>query len=261
MVIRLILYDKIYNISLERRKKDIFKRYKKYLNELIKGFSQTSIEILKLREIDSRFEILIDGPDELFVKNLLEAEIGRVIKFNEIKKGDILKGTLVNVGRVGFGLFFDCGVIDPPIDVLIPLYKLRTQLADERKVSLKKIINIYDFINHFPICIKIIEFNNEKNNLEGELAENSLSIYKKIIKENIEGLFLCGETKAQLKNALINKGHLQDIISFKSYGFLEHLVFLKKGTNARGIIAEIGNLLEGCKFSVLSPERIRKLRE
>jgi len=260
MVTKLILFDKIYNISSERQKKDIFKRYKKYLNQLIRGFSHTSIELGKLRESDSRVEILIEGPEEEFVKNLLEAEIGRFIKFNEIKKGVVLKGTLVNVGKVGFGLFLDCGIIDPPTDVLIPLYKLRNQLADEKKVSLKKIINTYDFINHFPLFIKIIGIDDKEKNLEGEIAENSLSLYKKVVEENIEALFLCGETKAQFKNALIKKGHLQDIISFKRYGFLEHLVLLKKGTNARGIISEIGRFLEGCKFSILSAKRIRKLK-
>ena len=62
---KLVLYDKIYNISSERKKKDFLIRYLKYLKEKVKGFSKTKVTIKKLRNYDKRFEIFISGPEEI----------------------------------------------------------------------------------------------------------------------------------------------------------------------------------------------------
>ncbi|GAH09359.1 unnamed protein product, partial [marine sediment metagenome] len=92
MTKRIVLFDKIYNISSEKKKREIFIRYLKYLNERIKGFSKTSININKLRNFDHRFEINIHGQDENFIFNLLQKEIGTIIEFKDVKEGQIYKG-------------------------------------------------------------------------------------------------------------------------------------------------------------------------
>jgi hypothetical protein len=107
LVKSLILFDKIYNISPRKQKEDIYLRYQKYLHEHVKGFPNTTLKIKKLRQFDKRFEIVISGPEEVFVQNLLKSEIGSIQEFNTIKTGNIYKGTLVDVGKVGFGLFAD----------------------------------------------------------------------------------------------------------------------------------------------------------
>lgn len=260
MVKRLILLDQIYNTDTRRERLDYQSRYKKYLNELVKGFPETRVEIRQIRDIDNRVEIFIEGPEEKFVKNMISAEIGSVIPFDQIRLGNVLKGTMINVGELGFGIFLDCGIIRGKTDVLLPLHIIRDQLAEGKKVSVRDIINAYDFIDNFPLYTKIIEIDKKEVNVQGEIAQNSLDIFNKIVTENIEGLFMCGETKGQFKKALVKTGHLHDIVSIERYGFLENLILLKKGTNARGIISEIGKYLEGCKFSVLIPKRIRKLK-
>ncbi|TXT66835.1 MAG: hypothetical protein BAJALOKI3v1_10106 [Promethearchaeota archaeon] len=261
MVKRLILLDKIYNADSRKERLDLQNRYKKYLNEIVKGFSNTTIEIRQIRQIDERIEIFIQGPEEKFVKNMISAEIGTAIPFDQVKEGDILKGTIKDVGEVGFGIFIDCGIIRQSTDVLLPLHILREQLANDNHVSVREIIHAYDFIENFPIYINVVEIDSEQRNIQGEIALETLKIFEKVLKENIEGLYMCGETKGQFKKALVRTGHLQDIVSIERYGFLENLVLLKRGTHARGIISEIGKYLENCKFSVLLPKRIRKIRE
>jgi hypothetical protein len=255
----IVLYDKIYNISSERKKRDIFIRYLKYLNEHIKGFSKTSININKLRNFDQRFEINIHGQDENFIFNLLQKEIGTIIEFKDVKEGQLYKGTMVDVGKVGFGIFVDCAILNPKTDVLINLYSLRTQLCNGKEKSLRQIVKAYDFINHFPVYVRITKVDKLDNKLQGELDQKSLNLFKKILKENIEGVFLSGDTKGQFKKVLIKKGHLQDIISIKRFGFLENLVLLKKDSDAPGIIAHIGRELKNCKLSALRPARIKKM--
>jgi hypothetical protein len=256
---KLVLYDKIYNITSERKKKDFFIRYLKYLKENIKGFPTIKIYIKKLRDYDNRFEIFISGPEEIFVFNLFRKEIGSINEFKEIQVGKIYKGTMVDVGKVGFGIFVDCAVMNPKVDVLINLHSLRKQLCSDKEKSLRDIINAYEFIDHFPVYVRIIEVDSINNKIQGVLSENSLKLFKKILDKNIEGLFMSGETKGQFKKALVRNGHLRDVISLKRYGFLEHLALLKENSNAPGIIFKIGKDLKNCKLSAIRPERIRNL--
>ncbi len=259
MVQNLVLFDKIYNVSNQGKREDIYLRYLKYLKENVKGFSETSIQVKKLRKFDKRFEITITGPEEGFVYNLLKKEIGTVNEFRDIKVGKEYRGSLVDVGKVGFGLFVDCAIVNPHSDVLINLYTLREQLCQGKERSLKQIINAYDFIDHFPVYIKITEKDTINNKLLGEIAPKTLQFYKKILEENIEGVFLSGETKGQFKKIITRKGHFRDIITVKRFGFLENIVLLKEGSDAPGIISHIGNRLTNCKLSAIRPKKIKQI--
>ena len=259
MVKNLVLFDQIYYVSKERKKEDIYLRYSKYLNERVKGFSDTSIKIKKLREFDGRFEVSISGPEEVFMYNILKKEIGIIKEFKDIDESTIYKGTLTDVGKVGFGLFVDCAFMNPKVEVLINLHTLREQLCRGREKSLKQIINAYDFIDHFPVHVKILKIDRENLQVQGELAPDSLNLFKKILNENLEAVFLSGETKGQFKKAITRKGHFRDIITVKRFGFLENMILLKEDSNAPGIISHIGPELNNCKLSALRPKRIRTL--
>ena len=259
MVQKLVLFDKIYNISNRGKKEDIYLRYLKYLKEHVKGFPDTSIKIKKLRKFDKRFEIIISGPEEQFVFNLLKNEIGTIKEFKNIIVGKEYKGSFVDVGKVGFGVFVDCAILNPKADVLINLHTLREQLCEGKVRSLKKIIEAYDFTDHFPVYVKITNIDTANNKVLGELAPKTLNFFKKILEENIDGVFLSGETKGQFKKKIIKKGHFRDIITIKRFGFLENLVLLKEGSDAPGIIAHVGNELKNCKLSAIRPEKIKKL--
>ncbi|MHA2180434.1 MAG: DUF2110 family protein [Promethearchaeota archaeon] len=259
MVQTLVLYDQIYNIPKEGQKEDVFLRYLKYLNERVKGFPDTSIKVKKLRDFDKRFEVTINGPEETFVFNILKKEIGDIKEFKDVDEGVIYRGNLTDVGKVGFGLFVDCAFMNPKVEVLINLHTLREQLCYGREKSLKQIIDAYDFIDHFPVNVKILKIDRNDLKVQGELAPDSLSLFKKILDENLEAVFLSGETKGQFKKAITKKGHFRDIITVKRFGFLENMVLLKEDSNAPGIISHIGPLLSNCKFSALRPKRIKKL--
>ncbi|UCD01329.1 MAG: DUF2110 family protein [Promethearchaeota archaeon] len=259
MVQKLVLFDKIYNISDRGKKEDIYLRYLKYLKEHVKGFPDTSIKVKKLRKFDKRFEIIISGPEEQFVFNLLRKEIGTINEFKDIQVGKEYRGSLVDVGKVGFGLFVDCAILNPHADVLINLHTLRKQLCKGKEKSLKEIIEAYELIDHFPVNIKITELDTVNNKIRGELAINTLNFFKKILAENLEAVFLSGETKGQFKKVITKKGHFQDIITVKRFGFLENLVLLKEGSDAPGIITHIGSELRNCKLSALRPEKMKRL--
>jgi len=261
MVKKLVLIDKIYNLPSKERRNNIFPKFFKYLNKKIKGFPNTKVRIKKLRTYDSRFEIEISGPEEIFVYNLLKKEIGIIQPFENLSLGDVYKAIMVDVGKVGFGIFVDCGIVNPKTDVLITLYTIRNQLCGGKKVSLSEVIKKYDFIDNFPVYVKIAKVDKEKAQIEGIFAMNTINFYKKLITENIDAVFVSGETKEQVKKALIKTDHVRDLMSIERFGFLENIILLKEGTDAPGIIAEIGNHLKKCKLSAIRPLNIKKLIE
>ncbi|MFX0031597.1 MAG: DUF2110 family protein [Candidatus Hermodarchaeota archaeon] len=259
MVKKLVLIDKIYNLTSKERRSNIYPKFLKYLNKKIEGFPNTKIKIIKLRAYDSRFEIEVSGPEEIFVYNLLKKEIGIIHSFENLSLGDIYKAIMVDVGKVGFGIFVDCGIVNPKTDVLVTLYTIRNQLCKGKKVSLSEVIKKYNFINNFPVYVKIEKVDKEKAQIEGIFAKNTINFYEKLITENIDAVFVSGETKEQVKKDLIKTDHMRDIVSIKSFGFLENIILLKEGTDAPGIIAEIGNYLKNCKLSAIRPINIKKL--
>jgi len=259
MVKKLILFDKIYNITSQRKKDEVFSRYFKFLNEHVKGYNKTSIRIKKLREFDNRFEIEIKGPDEVFVSNILKKEIGVITDFKDAQIGQTYKGTMVDVGKVGFGIFVDCAILKPRTDVLIELRTLREQLCSGKSISAREIIKAYNFMDHYPIHVKIINIDQQGQKLQGEFAQETLNLFKKVMDENIEGIIVSGSSKNQFKKALLKTGHLRDMISIERFSFLENIVLLKENTDAPGIIAHVGKDLKRCKLSALRAKRIIQL--
>jgi len=259
LVKKIVLFDKLYGFSNEKTKKLLIKKYNKYLSELTKGFENLLVSIKKLRDYDNRLEVMIKGPEEVFLFNLLKKEIGTIHDFSEIKENIILKGNLTDVGKVGFGIFVDCGILNPKTDILLSLRTLREQLCNNKQKSLTQIIKAYDLVDHFPVEIEVVNIKRENNEIQGKLTQSTLQLFKKLVDENLEAIFVSGQTKGQLKKALIKLGHLRDIVSIKRYGFLENIVIFKQGTEAPGIIANIGKLLKKCKISAIRPAKIRKL--
>jgi len=256
---KLVLFDKVYNVNTEEKKKRITGQYLEHLEKYVQGFENTVIKVKKLRTFDQRFELEIQGPEEQFVYNLLKKERGTIHEFEDIKEGALLKGTMTEVGKVGFGIFVDCGIFQPITDVFLSLNSLRDQLSNGKKVSLRTLIRAFEFMDHYPVQIMIKKKNLEKNELQGILAEPTLALFRKILNDNIEGIIACGATSDQLDLTLTRTDHARDVLALEEYSFLEHYILLKEGTNAPGIIKEIGKGLEGCKLGALRPQNIVSL--
>jgi len=259
IVKRIVLFDRLYNDKSKQNPKDLVSRYQKYVLELTQGFPNTKIIFNKVRKFDQRVELTVTGPEDVFIINMLKKVIGTIQEFKNLEKDMRLKGNLVDVGKVGFGLFVDCGILNPKTDVFISLHTLRDQLCNGKEKSLPEIVRAYDFINQFPVHLKINKIDNEKENVQGELDIPTLNFFKKVLEEDLEAVYVSGETKGQLKKALIRTGHLRDIVSIYRHNFLDNIVLLSDNTEAPGIIADIGKYLRNCKLNAIRPSRIREL--
>lgn len=258
MVQKLILAEKIYSYDPNPDFNSLFRRYLQMLSNEI-GELAVNIEIEAFRKKEKRLEIKIEGQDEEFFKNLLKQKIGSTIRFNEIHKGDVLKGYLTGVKKVGFGIFVDCSIRYPTTDVLINLHSLRNQLCRGKKNSLREIIDSFGLIDNFPIHVKVEEISQSKKKIRGLIAKDTLEMINNWFLDKLEMVFVSGSTRAQVKKAIAITGHTQDVITIKKLGFLENIIILKEDTNAPGIIAHIGKKLKFSKLSAIRPLKLRKL--
>ncbi|MHA1341567.1 MAG: DUF2110 family protein [Promethearchaeota archaeon] len=212
-----------------------------------------------LKKPENRPIIIITGKDEEFAYNFLKNEYGTTYKFDEIKEGQILRGRMRNIDEVNFGIFLDCGIENPNKDVLLPIYKIRNQLVANLKIPKRKLCKAFGFFEEMPIYVKINKIDKKSKKIECEIANKSLNMIKQWLEDGLDILFSAGVVRKRIKKAIKRTGHYQDYVSIDRLGFLETACILRNGSNAPGILSEIGPLVKNAKFSMLRPKNIKNL--
>ncbi len=223
-------------------------------NEIVK---ELNASVVSLRT-DKRNHITIDidGEDEEFVGNVLKQRYGSVSEFGALSTGLTFKGQLVDVGKVGYGLYCDIGIMGPPkMDVLIPLHNLRSQLL-MHKSSLRTISSALVLVDHLPIQVRITEIDNVHHKTTGELAESTLVRIRRWVEDDHQRLLVLGCTKKIIEDTLRESGHLEDIYRIEKLGYFEFSLRCKRSTRASGILAAIGPRLKGVPMHLFIPEEI-----
>jgi hypothetical protein len=228
----------------------------KSLKSILKGLKVEA----KIFEITPRgmVQIKVSGEDENVALNYLNKEVGICpTSLEQIKKYSETKGRIISLNKSRTELYVDIGISSPNIvDAAIPIQHLQAQLADGRKIALKKLIELYGFCENLPLTIKILDANKQKSHIEAMLSEKQISHYKKWTKSFLDRLIILGpsllEVRLALKKARVNR----DVVNIEPLGFFENAVVCKLGTDAVGLIPKIGKILRNSTFSVFSPKKI-----
>jgi len=240
-------------------KGDKLKALKNLLFEELKGLN---VEISNIDIIRYGYpEITLEGMDLEAARNYLCWLYESPRSFYDLKEGEVRKGWLKSVGKVGFGLFVDIGVVDPYTETLIPLFKVREQLVNGEKVSTKNIVNLYGFIDYFPLQLKILKIDQGVKQIEAELSEGQINLFKKWIQDRLDRIVVTDITRQRVRKAVIKSGHLKDIVAIERLGLLENVVVCKYGTNAPGLIKDIGPFIREAKLSAFRPKKIRAFKK
>jgi hypothetical protein len=203
-------------------------------------------------------KLSIDGSDEEFVTNVLSQEYGLVPEKHVILPGSQHRGQLVDVGKVGFGLYVDIGITKPTMfDALIPLHRLREQ-TNMTKSALRRIANTLVLVDNFPIDIKIISIDFSNQKIEAELANSFLDQLTRWISDDHERLLVFGANPSMIDQALHQSRHTDDIYEIERLGYLEHSLVCKRSTRASGILAAIGPKLRGVAMHLFIPNEIKE---
>lgn len=231
------------------------------LKSILKGLKVET----KICEITPRgmVKINVSGEDENVALNYLNEEIGICpTSLESLSKYLEVKGRIISLNKSKTELYVDIGIDSPKIvDATIPIQRLQAQLADGRKIAIKKLIELYGFCEHLPLTIKIFDLNKEKSRLEVMLSESQICRYKNWTKSFLDRLIILGSPSFEVRSALKKARVSGDIVNIEPLGLFENAVTCKLGTDAVGLIPKIGKILRNSTFSVFSPKKILEVMD
>jgi hypothetical protein len=204
-----------------------------------------------------RIVVNVEGDDEEFVANALAKEYGESLSSENLLPNTTYSGRLLDVGKVGYGLYVDIGVTDSPrMDALVPLHKLREQL--NLAGPLKTITEAFLLVDYLPIMIRLTSIDLYNSRIEAEFAEESLFRLKTWLEDDHERLLVFGANHKQIESSLKKSGHREDIYEIEQLGKFEFSLRCKRSTRASGILAAIGPRLRGVPMHLFIPKELEE---
>ncbi|MHA1269733.1 MAG: DUF2110 family protein [Candidatus Helarchaeota archaeon] len=237
---------------------ELFRYFKFHVNSLLKNLELDDI-LINLTNYGNIF-ISFSGNDEEFAYNLLKKEYHLCKEINNFNLNTVNYGKIVEIGKYGFGIFVNIGAFYDDIfyDALLPLYKLRSQLVNNKIIPVKKIIDLYGLINEMPIKIIIEKIDIAKKKIEIKLSDNQLKKFKIWTENGNDRININGVLKRKIIDILKKTGHDRDIIKIEQLGLFEYSLLCKEDTSAPGIISNIGKNLPGIEMNAFIPKSIKK---
>jgi hypothetical protein len=244
----------------------LIKAYNDFQLKLIDKFLKAKLEGLKvkteIRGITSRrwVQTTVSGEDERVAQHYLADEIGLCpTRLERLRKFSMIRGRITSLNKSRIELYVDIGVFSPDvIDAGISLQHLQAQLADGRKISLKKIAKLFGFCEKLPLSVKIHNVDQDSRRIETTLSERQISQYNGWTKSLLDRLIVLGASFHEVMLAVKQTRCNRDIINIETLGLLEHAIVCKLGTDAVGLIPKIGRKLGNASFSVYNPREIIK---
>lgn len=207
----------------------------------------------------NRIIVNIKGEDEEFVANALAKEYGKSLLSDNLSPNAIYPGRLLDVGKVGYGLYVDIGVTDSPrMDALIPLHKMREQL--NLLGPLTTIIKAFVLVEYLPVEVKLTTIDLYSNQVEAEFDRKLMSRLKEWLQDDHERLLVFGANHGQIESSLKKSGHREDIYEIEQLGKFEFSLRCKRSTRASGILAAIGPRLRGVPMHLFIPKELEAIQ-
>lgn len=203
--------------------------------------------------------VKIDGEDEEFVANALAEEYGRTFQSENLVPTKSYPGQLVDVGKVGYGLYSDMGVIDSKrLDALVPLHRLREQL--DLHGPLKTISEAFVLVDHLPVEVNITSIDLYNERVEADFDQTTLTRLSKWMQDDHERLLVFGANLGQIESSLKKTSHREDIYEIEQLGKFEYSLRCKRSTHASGILAAIGPRLKGVPMHLFIPKELEAIQ-
>ena len=197
----------------------------------------------------------VEGEDETVEINNIQRTFGIApFSLEALRLPCIFPGYVVDTGRVGYGIYVDVGFQEPvTVDVLVPLHKLRAQLADGEKISLRKIVETYCLVDDLPISIRVLKVDSEARRVEGEFSDKQMKVFEKWVEDGLDRILALGIPKRDAEEAIDRAGLKRDVAGIESLGLFEQCFVCKLGTQAPGIIGRLGKRLARIPLYVVRP--------
>ena len=217
---------------------------------------------LKEKTFGKWVQLSFSGEDQVIATNLVKKEIGVCPVTLETAKDSVeLKGFITKIDEINQRIILDIGIFDPKVTyAAIPLVHLQRALFQGKKVALKDVSQVYALRENVPLNVAITSFEpDDEGFLEADLsfAQTQKLLYWK--DSLLDRLLVLGASKNEVSSAIEHSRLNRDIIDIESLGLFEFSLTCKLGTEAVGVIPQVGWYLKRSSFLVFNPRRIFKL--
>ena len=235
----------------------------KKIDDLLKSeFENLDLDAKVLGNSVNRWvQVSLSGEDEAIAISYINKNIGTCpINIKNVDKFSVLKGYISKVDPDKQELKVDVGIFEPKIiQATVPLAYLQAQLADGRKVDLKKISEVYGFHLNLPLSIKAIYLNGEEDKLlQAELSTAQIEKIRLWQQSLLDRLIVLGSSTGEIEKVLERTRLNRDVIGTEALGLFEHALTCKLGTDATGLIPKIGRYMKNSTFVIFSPKKVRE---
>jgi len=207
-------------------------------------------------------QIEVSGEDEIAALNFIDQKIGFApIFMDKLKKFSVIKGRIAFSGESRNELYVDIGVFSPEnYYAVVPLQTLQAQLADGKKLPLRRLIELFCLYDNMPLKVKIASsMDVQKKLVRAEISQAQLSQTARWIRSGLDRLLLLGTPLSDVERAVRASKHFRDVIKIETLGLLEQAILCKLGTDAVGLIPKFGRLLPNATLAAFSPRKIQRL--
>jgi hypothetical protein len=203
-------------------------------------------------------QVSVSGEDENVAVRYLDDMIGLCpASLENIDRFSTVKGRLTDVEESESELRIDLGVPSPDVyNAFIPLSSLQAQLVDGRRISLRKIAELFGLCENLPLTVKIDCVDREKGFVQAEVAEKQRRQYDEWAESFLDRLLILGASLNGIKGVVKKTGFNRDVVNIEPLGSFEYAVVCKLGTDAVGLIPRIGKNLRNASLTVFSPRKI-----
>jgi len=236
------------------------KTFEPLFSSLCKGLRVKSRVIGKTNRGWIQIEVV--GEDEIAALHLIDRKIGLApVSLDRLEKVSVIRGRVVFSGKSKSELYVDVGVFSPETcDAAVPLLRLQAQLADGKKLPLQRLIEPFCLYDNLPLKVKIVgNVDAQKKLVEAELSEAQLSQITRWIRSSLDRLLVLGAPLSDVEHAVRASRHSRDVIIIEPLGLLEQTILCKLGTDAVGLIPDLGRLLPNAILAPFCPRKIKQL--
>jgi hypothetical protein len=133
---------------------------------------------------------------------------------------------------------------------------LQAQLADGQKVTLQKIVEIYGLNENLPLIIKVVQIDDsEEFVLRAELSPEQVEKINLWRQSLLDRLIILGASLGEIETVLERTRLNRDIIGVEALGMFEHALTCKLGTDAAGLVSQVGRYMRNSRFIVFNPKK------
>ena len=232
----------------------------KQIDELLKTqFEELDVEVKVITTSANRWvQVSLSGEDEAIATSYINKEIGTCpTNLENAKNSPVLRGYISKLDLTKQELIVDVGIFEPKIVLAtITLACLQAQLADGKKVDLKKIAEADGLAERSPLSIKpVVAVGEEGEVLQAELSVEQVEKLKAWQQSLLDRLIILGASKETIENVLERTRLNRDVIDIETMGMFEHALTCKLGTNAAGLVGIVGRYLRNSVFVVFNAKK------